>query len=181
MNFNWSLVHKTVFKCPQASSAPSDPAPSLPSVTSVPLYHSKLKDQPSFNVQCFICVTHIWKIKGGLTGLLFSLTASASLWLVEMLKMDDSIDQTLLVIFWAHIGWAEADRNQIYMPLSFLFLKENRAPREQGFDATEFERTFFFLFSIAISWVSFGLSFICYLMSTTFPTKFLWFTVHYRF
>lgn len=147
MNFSWSLVHQAVSKC-LCILWPSTLSPfSHLCASALPLYHSKLKDQTSFNVQCFICVIHIWKIKGGLTGLLFSLTSSASLWLVEMLKMDDSIDQTLLVIFWAHIGWTEADRNQTYMPLSFLILKENRAPREQGSNTTEFERTFFVFYS----------------------------------
>lgn len=102
------------------------------SAISVPLYHSKVKDQANFTAQCFICIAHMWKIKGGLIELLFSLTSSASLWLVEILKMDDSIVQTLLVIFWAHIGWTDSDRNQIYMLLSFPFLKKNAAAREQG-------------------------------------------------
>jgi len=144
--------------------------------SALPLYPSKLKDQGNSHVQCFICIARIRKIKGGLP---FSLTSSASLWLVKIFKMDDSIVQTLLVIFWAHFAWTVADRNQIYMCLSFSFLKENPVPREQGSNTPQFDNSF--LFSVAISWVSFGLAFICYRMSTTFSRKFLWFIVHYRF
>lgn len=151
VNLSWGLVNKMDSKCHQSSSASSDPAPAFLfshlCASVLPLYHSELKDQANFNdVQCFIHIAHIWKIKGGLIGLLFSLTSSATLWLVEILKMDDSIDQTLLVIFWAHIEWTEAEKNQIYMSLSFLFLKENPAPREQGSNRPEFEHIFFVVF-----------------------------------
>lgn len=110
------------------------------------LYSSLMKDQR-------------WAIRAAL-----SLTSSASLWLTEILKTDDSTEQALLVIFWAHVGWTKADRNQIYI------LKENPAPREKRSNTPHF--WLFSLFSTAISWVSLA----CLLSATAcllcFPESF---------